>query len=67
MSEVIIRPKAGELWKLKTDHSKVLTISWVNTCDYVSFKAPWFKKGCAGVPLINGASLTTFLKRYERA
>ena len=53
------RPVANEKWRRKTDHSKVLTVKWINTCDYVHFDAPWMKR-------YSGCCLDVFLKRYER-
>lgn len=57
-----IVPQDGEKWRRKTDHKKILTVNWTNSCGYVSFKAPWMNEKNWTI-----CCLETFLKRYERA
>jgi hypothetical protein len=52
-------PKSGQRWKLKSDHSKVLIVNWVNTCDYVQFEAPWMVRRPTTL------KLDKFLERYQ--
>lgn len=52
-------PEKGQKWVSKKDETKVATIIWVNTADYVCFHAWWYKR------LSPVESLSTFNKRFK--
>ena len=52
-------PSYGQKWRSRTDHAKVLTVQWCNTCDVVGFSAPWFARNYSTL------NLDVFLRRYE--
>ena len=52
-----MEPKANQLWRKKTDHTKILTVICCEN-GYVAFDAPWMKSQ-------SGCCLDVFYKRYE--
>ena len=55
------KPASGQKWRLKSDHKKVLIVSYTNCNDIVGFSGAEWRKRSYGT-----LRLDLFLQRYER-